>query len=288
MAVPTVAEIQRGDFGFIVTMSVPEGTMFVSLERRANGVTMPVEGAVNITNADGWERNIVVDDFGAPQNTGIQYRAVALWTDGTTSEVVRGGWVSTPEFLNFGADYLSHATRPDIRMAITVESLPELTRDIKQEVIYALDRPDPIVVSGRRQYPSGQLSLLTFTAAERRALLQMISLTDVVALAPWQTTYGFDRVMHFSVGRVNESRVSRRATEPARRWSLEVQQVEPPLPENPIVSPNLIDPPSSGGGPIGVADPNVPDPTGATLWSNYLTSRWRQLAFNNWGEVAGI
>lgn len=289
MAPSAVTNIAKGQYGFTVSLGVPEGTLYVSAERRANGITMPVEGAVNITVPGGTAQTLTVTDVSALQNTPVEYRAVSLWSDGTTSELVKGEWTTVSDYLDFGSDYLFHATRPDIRLPVTVESFPEQASEITQEIVFPLDRPDPIVISGRRRYPSAQLTVLTFSDAERRDMRTLMNSTDVVAFSPWQSTYGFDKVTYWALGKVTESRVTARGFNPLRRWKMEIQQVEPPLPENPVTSrPTPVPPPSSGGDPITNPPPGVPDPEGSIVWEQYLSQRWSALASSQWGEVAGI
>lgn len=286
--VPTTIAVTKDQFGFQIVMSVPDDTVYVTLERRANDVIKPVDGADSITIVDKLATEITVKDFSALQNTVIEYRAVSLWTDGATSEIVKGDWTRMDaDFLNFGGDILFHASRPDLRLKVTVAGISTVTRDTPQEIVYGLDRSDPIVVSGRTRYPAGQLSLYTFEDSARRQLLSLLQNTDVLALSPWQPNFGWDVVPYFAIGRVAEERPSPRGYEPTRRWVLDVHQVEPLSPYDGVGSSPTPVPPPGNERPPSAPDPD-PDPEGTILWNAYLADRWRDIGTMTWGEVAGI
>ena len=285
---PTVVTVEKELFGFLAHMSVPDGTVYVTLERRANGVIRAVEGADSITVPDKLATEFDVEDFSALQNTVVEYRAVSLWTDGATSEIIKGDWVlMDTDYLNFGGDVLFHAARPDLRMKVTVASIGAVSRDTPQEIVYGMDRADPIVVSGRTRYPTGQVTLYTFSDEDRRQLLFLVRNTDILAFSPWKPNYGYDIVPYLAVGKTVEERPSPRGNEPTRKWTLDFQQVEPAVPEEKIGSSPTPVPPPGNEKPPSQPDPE-PDPEGTILWNAYLDSRWRDAGTMTWGEVAGI
>jgi hypothetical protein len=165
-------------------------------------------------------------------------------------------------------------------MVATVESFPQQEHGIEQNIVKVLGRRDPIVVSNARQYPNGTLNLLTLTDEDRRTLVDMFRTTDVLGFSPHQPDWGFDKVHYYAIGRVTETRPSPRPWEPARRWSLEVQQVEPVRPELSIITPF---------DPITPPDPTGPvDPAGDNEWINWVERRWVELTAIDWAKVAGV
>ena len=286
-SVATTIVVTKGLFGFHIVLTVPDDTVYVTLERRANDIILPVENASNLTVTDKLATEITVDDYSALQNTVVEYRAVSLWTDGATSEIVKGAWTRMDaDFLNFGGDTLFSASRPDLRLQVTVEQISTVTRNTPQEIVYGLDRADPIVVSGRTRYPEAQLTFYTFDDPSRRQLLSLLRNTDIMALSPWKPNFGWDGVPYFAIGRFTEDRPSPRGYEPTRKWVVDIHQVEPYAPAYGVGSSPTPVPPPDNNGPS--TDPNTdPDPEGTILWNVYLDDRWRDIGTMDWGEVAG-
>jgi hypothetical protein len=129
---------------------------------------------------------------------------------------------------NFGGDVIFDLADPKRGMVINVESLPTLQRQISRDVQRVWGRPDPVVISGVREMPTGTLNLLTLNLDERDNLLSIIQNGSTIAFAPHKRDYGLPGLMYLAVGNVSESRVTNLARESTRRWALEVQEVTPP------------------------------------------------------------
>jgi len=258
--------VTKTDLGFVVGVDAPEGTKFTLERVQVEELVRPVRGAENLVSPG---TPLFISDYTMLQNTLTSYRLRIHDTDG---DVVTE-WLDTEDYVDFGGDVLFAAHNPRRRMPITVESFPEQSHDIEQEIVKVLGRADPVVVSNRRQYPNGTMTLLTFTDSERRALMELINAAPIIGLSPYQSYYGFDSMPYFSIGRLSEMRPSPRVYEPTRRWMLEVQRVEPARPERPISTP--IDP----------TDPDLPQ--GENVWDDWIASRWVNLAVIDWRRVAG-
>ena len=270
-------------YGFDVELTVPDGFVYVTLERRQNGMTLPVYGAQNLKPPNQLAATYNIHDTMVLQNTRTEYRGVGLWTDGSTSEIVKGPWVSAGNmYVDFGADVLFNIDHPDVRLGVHVEDIGEQSYSSKREVVFALGRPDPVVVSGRRHYPSSVVTLLTLDDKGRRDMMWALGHSSHMAFSPQHPNYGYDHVPYWSIGEITESRTSIRGYEPSRRWRLEVQEITPPRPAELIASPPIdipeppVDPPPHGG-----------DWGDATiLWSTYQNSYWSAVP-TLWGDVAG-
>jgi len=129
---------------------------------------------------------------------------------------------------NFGGDVIFDLADPKRGMVINVESFPQMNHTISRDVQRVWGRPDPVVISGVREFPSGTLNVLTLTLEERANFLAIIQNGSSVAFAPHKSVYGLPGLMYLAVGNVTESRVTELAREETRRWALEVQQVTPP------------------------------------------------------------
>ena len=129
---------------------------------------------------------------------------------------------------NFGRDVIFDLGDPKRGMRIYVESFRQQRYGISRDVQRVWGRTDPVVISGVRELPSGQLTLLTLELPERDNFLDIVRNGSTIAFAPWKNDYGLPGVSYFAVGDVTEERVTTMASEHARRWILDVQQVSSP------------------------------------------------------------
>ena len=256
MAAPVITvAVNKSRKSTIIAVTAVAGST-ITLYRIVQGVRTIVRGAAGALHS-GTEMLLV--DYEVPQNLPITYIA----------EAVKGGstLASTPVDVapfDFGGDVIFDLGMPWAGIPVIVESFITQTYSIQREVISVWDRPDPVVVSGVRQFPSGTLQLLTLELTERKALLDTIRSGNLIAFSPWKPEYGLDSLTYFSIGNVQEERPSRLAIEPSRRWSLEVQQVrQPPA--------------------------TFTFPTGSKTWQNVKNSGvWQNLTTEQWHEVAGF
>lgn len=134
--------------------------------------------------------------------------------------------------------YWAEETRPGDRLfdpsdpaderAVVVEDWRDLVYEATGDVLRPLGRPDPIVVTDVRPYPSGTLDLVTLTAEDRDWLGRLLATGRIIGLRPHSPQYGLPIPAYLHVGRVTMARVVRRVTAPERRWRLDVQVVREP------------------------------------------------------------
>ena len=290
---PPTVTITKGAFWFYITVTAP-GAAKVTLEREVGGVVRPVEGAQDILPISD---TFSVYDFMAMQRVLHQYRAVRFDADPlnpTELQATAGSWTPTPfsSYLDYGSDVLFDAANPAHRAEILVEGIDTMKRSVSQNVVAVIGRPDPVVVSSVRRWPGGSIRLLTLTDAARRSLVDLLSKSNLLAFSPHMPGYGFDYVPFFAVGDVDESRVSPRGYEPARRWVLSVQEVSAP----PLLIKNIEGgtPPGGGGGttpPGGGGGTTPPGGTtpGTRVWGDYSsTKNWTDIDHTDWKTVAGL
>jgi hypothetical protein len=108
---------------------------------------------------------------------------------------------------------------------VTTQTIPDWSSDIPQGVIWVQNRPDPIVVSEVRRFETGQLEVLTQTAAGETALKALLASPGPYLLQ--QPTFGTpDR--YVTVGRVDRKRSINKASDLFRVWVLPLTQVARP------------------------------------------------------------
>jgi len=255
MATPVLAATPMGSRRSVVLLLTNDIGSKINLYRVVAGGRTLVRGAENLTAVSG---QTIFVDYELPQNTPISYVATTTVTTvvSTSNTVVVGS-------VDFGGDVIFDLGTPWSGMQVYVESFASAQYAISQETLSVWDRPDPVVVSGVRQLPAGKLVLITLTLAARASLLDIIRSGNVVGFLQWQPSYGLDPVTYFSVGSVNEVRVSKFATEPTRRWELDVQQVSMPPAAKMY-------------------------PTGTVTWLTVKNANWAAYLPKQWYEVAGL
>jgi hypothetical protein len=236
----------------VITVTATVGDT-ITLWRSSESGTAEVRGAVDIVTVAG---ETVFADYELPQNVAVSY--FASGDDGAGASVSAG-------VFDFGGDVIFDLGNPANSILVTVESLPSLDFSIERDVVTPWDRPDPVVVSGRRRMPSGTLTLLTLEQGDRVALYDVLMSGNIVAFSPWKPEYGLNSPSYFSVGTVRQERTSRIVREQSRRWSLEVQQVAPPR-------------------------SSYVFPVGSVTWQDLLDSgdTWTDLLGQDWYEVSGF
>lgn len=163
-------------------------------------------------------------DYEVPQGVRIRYWAVA--SKGSESaqsdEVVMGPY-------DFGGDVLFDLGDPKRGMVTNIEKFDQYKYGISRDVQRVWGRRDPVVISGVREMFTSTLNLLTLELSQRENLLDIIKNGSTVALSVQSPKYGLEGVLYFAIGDVTEARVGNAvASEPLRRWNLDVQQIAPP------------------------------------------------------------
>jgi len=163
-------------------------------------------------------------DYEVPQGDVLTYLAVFTSPSG---EEFRAPPVNIQP-QDYGSDLIFPLNDPINGLKIHIEQISNLTWPVSQNVLKVWNRPDPIVVSGAREYPSGSIKFVTFTDRERRELLRIMTDGGVIGLNPRKSDTGFEGIAYFSIGQVIENRMVARASDPMRRWDAQIQQVSAP------------------------------------------------------------
>src|SRR4051812_9562884 len=145
---------------------------------------MPDGHMENVRNAEPIPAGLsayVVNDWEVPPDTAIRYGILDTVGSSSTLTFYSGfvQWLMGPWPYNCR---LLHPTIPALSVKSILSELSEMTRDVRTEVHYPLGRPDPVVVAQVRQYPSGSVSFLSFTDADRRAIVSLLTQAAVFCL----------------------------------------------------------------------------------------------------------
>lgn len=181
-----------------------------------SGAVLPMRNAEPVDLVSG---AFVGIDYEAPFGETFYYQA-------TTTEPGFAPISSSSIILDTARSMLKHPGQPALNTWITVELGPKLDRPITQGIHDVLGRSTPIAVSMRRSSIRGELSLLTFTADERKALLALVDDGTPLLLAT-PRGYGLGNV-YLAVGDVSEERLAGYGLEPTRRWTLPFVVVDRP------------------------------------------------------------
>jgi hypothetical protein len=176
------------------------------------------DGAPLVLTTSGSNRVGTVYDVEAPYGVAVTYSTVEqpANTSGAVTVAASVAW-------------LVHPGIPDRSMPITVGALGSRARKVTRGVFYPLGRISPVVITdGQRKGVESDLSVVTFTDADRRALGSLIDDASVLMLnIPASKGWGIDSC-YVSVGDVQEDKLSRLASEPGRTWKLPYVVVDRP------------------------------------------------------------
>ncbi|WP_411140243.1 hypothetical protein [Streptomyces sp. x-80] len=202
------------------------GTLITISRIGADGLRTPVRGPSGLyvqTPVTG--DTLRVEDYEAPLNAPVSYRADVYAADGTP-QVER----TTDTVMLASGDpdlaWLKDPGRPQRNLRLTVRTAPAWTRPVDQSAHRVKGRRNAVVVSDVRGGLEGDLAVWTRNDNERAALHRILDSGSVLLLqvAPGN---GLDD-MYVSVGEVQEARAATNAVDEWRGWTLPLTQVDMP------------------------------------------------------------
>jgi hypothetical protein len=215
---PTSASVIPDRAGVLVTIDFP-GQTRVKVDRiGSSGFQSTILAGDSVQLAAGFGS---IEDYEAPLDMAVYY---------IISKVIPvGSAIQTTNEVTVPADgltWLKDPGYPSMNMTVpVVTSIEALLRPSKAGIFPILDRPNPIVVTGKRQSALGELILHTLTSGERRDMTALLARgTTLLLQTPAEHEFGSQ---YIHVADVVESRVGL-ATEPARRWQLPFVIVDRP------------------------------------------------------------
>lgn len=204
-------------------VTFPAGPTGVDVYRVGpSGVRGYVRGAKGAALAAGVTSFDVVD-YETPFGLAVTYYAVVR--NGSGDSPASAGVVVT---VDVDDDWLVDLDDARNTGPVYVESFAELEYEAPQGVHRILGRRTPIVTSDLRWTPSGRLVLVTLdVAAARRVRDALGSSSPLLLRSRFERGVGN---MYLLARTVAEQRISRLATEPARRWQVDVVEIDRPDP----------------------------------------------------------
>lgn len=203
----------------VLTLTCTGMTQATIYRVTADGV-QAVRGAFDLDVVDA----LNAADYEAPQNVPLTY--FARVSDGVMTQ--ESSIVTVDGVVDRGGDAILSLTTPTSPLLVSVIGIPELTSRARRDVVEVIGRPDPVVVNDARLYPTGTLTVATFTDADRDTLRTFLASGDIIAFSPRWPDFGFSDVWYFSVGDYVERRYSPLGDRPERAFVLDVQRVSPP------------------------------------------------------------
>lgn len=202
--------------------SVGAGTLEADLYRTGpSGVRAYVRGMVDVAAVGPSAIDVV--DYEAPFGVAVDYVLVARNVDGETESAVVTVTVDVDD------DWLVDLDDARNTGPVIVESFAELEYPSQQGVHRIIGRRTPIVTSDLRWTPTGRLVLVTLTVADGRRVRDALGSSSPLLFRS-RIERGVGNMYVLPLGSVTEGRTSRIATEPSRRWTVDVVEIDRPDP----------------------------------------------------------
>jgi hypothetical protein len=223
LAVSASLETPRMNARLDVT-GVPAGAATYTITRESpSGNTAAVRGAVNAPTHGASE--IIARDYEIPLDTPLVYTVTTYDSAGNTLEV------AVDDFTAAWGEcqaWLCDLARPTNSLALTIESLNQLTFDFATGLHRVLDRRAPVLTSLPAWTPSGELDVLTDTLVERDQVRTLLG-NAYPFLLRTSPDMGIGNLF-LGVTQFIEERFLTLGVAPERRFRVQVVQVERPDP----------------------------------------------------------
>lgn len=194
-------------------------------------------------------------DYEAPMDVPLVYRAV----------VTGANYEALPVTIDsLGLDWWTALGNPSISRVVTVESFPELSRALSHSAVRPLFSAYPLVITHARVAATGTLTLLTLTDSEAAAMRTLIQTSPLFQLKSPAVNGLPDGALYLLAGDYVEQRTTRLATEPSRRFIINVIEVDRP--------PLEVPPPAEN-----TWQDWLDEPLGNSSWGAWLGKSWLDL-----------
>lgn len=159
-------------------------------------------------------------DYETPMDLAVSYQVLS--SDQTTVQATS----SSVTLASSDKTWLKDPTVPALNFVLKVSDMGDLTRDLPTGIFWVAGRRYPVVTTGQRFVPSGDLVAYTESFAERQAMLNILSSGRVLQLST-PDGYGLG-AYYVAVGSVTEHRQTRMADNPVRLWTLPLTVTDRP------------------------------------------------------------
>lgn len=184
--------------------------------------------------------NFIAVDYEAPLDVPITYEVTAgagtvgwtdTWHDDWDSSSLDSMTAAPVVVPSYGLDWVVALGQPSLSRVVTIESFPELTRELAASTALPLGAQFPTPVVFGMTGAAGVLTLITLSLPELVEVRRLLATSPLFQLkAPPDRGLEDTGTMYLLVRRYVESRATRLAQDPCRRIAVEVVQVaRPPL-----------------------------------------------------------
>jgi hypothetical protein len=169
---------------------------------------------------------LIVEDHEAPFGVAVAYNIVIRNADGTTAST-RSSTSVTLQLADLNEAWLKDPSMPQRNLRVLVQRAPDWSEPIEQATHRVRGRQNAVILSGIRGGPEGDLTVWTRSDEERKALRLLLSSGNTLL---WQVAPGMgEDDIYVQVGQVSRARVSPRAQEQWRAWTLPLTQQDMPV-----------------------------------------------------------
>jgi hypothetical protein len=172
-----------------------------------------------------------VVDYEAPSDTPVMYRARATRVSGGST--ITGPWTTSPStswHLAGNDVVIRDPAHPERMVRVCVAALPEPLYDRTVGVFRPVGAYWPVVVSDVMQSPSFSATVLTHTAGESQAFLEVVAAPVVLVQSPTQPWGWGSR--YVALGAIQQTRTSPLSRKADRLWTIAMTEVARPADES--------------------------------------------------------
>lgn len=119
-------------------------------------------------------------DYEAPIGQSVTYRARGLHN--YSGVYAAGAWATDSDTIDSRQWWLKHPHRPDLNLAVTIQSYSEITRAARQGIFQPLGSANAVVITDTRGPATGVVRLLTTDPDDRTALDALLDMAATLFL----------------------------------------------------------------------------------------------------------
>ena len=195
---------------------------------QGDGSRMLVRGPAGLIDRQVITSDImVIEDHEAPLNTQVRYYIEQYAPGSLTAASTRSSDRLTLTLADINEAWLKDPGNPQRNLRVLVKQAPDWSEPIEQTAHKVRGRRNPVILSDIRGGPEGDLNVWTRSDEERKALDLLLSSGGTLL---WQVAPGMgEDDMYVKVGQVGKARVSPRAQEQWREWTLPLTEQDMPV-----------------------------------------------------------
>lgn len=226
---PQTAVEDHSDRGYatLTLRELPLDNYTITVQRvAADGTRTLVRGPAGLIDRQLITSDLlVIEDHEAPFGVPYYY-AVTIYNPSGGVQVTRSSGAVTLVLADINEAWLKDPGNPQRNLRVLVKQPPDWSEPIEQATHRVRGRRNAVILSGIRGGPEGDLIVWTRSDEERKALGLLLSSGNTLL---WQVAPGMgEDDIYIKVGQVGRARVSPRAQEQWRAWTLPLTEQDMP------------------------------------------------------------